>query len=503
MSRAGRRRATTADPAQAPEPAFFQGGRYRPLSEADCRRIIDAAFTILHNTGIGGAPEWLTTLLLERGARQRDDGRITFPTDIVERALAHASHRVSLPGFDDNRGLDIGNGYVHVGTGGAAVQTLDAANGEYRDSKLVDLYEMMRVLEHCDSVHYGIRPMIARDMSTPLDLDINTAYACLRATSKPIGVSFDNAGHVEKVTGMFDLALGGERRFRKQPFCFAVIVHIVSPLRFADEGVDIMRTAIEAGMPLQICTAGQAGATSPAALAGALAQGLAESIAGAMVVDAIKPGHPCIYAFLPFISDLRTGAMTGGSGESALANAAAAQLLHCLDMPATVSAGMTDSKIEDVQAGYEKGYSIALAAQAGADMINLSVGMLGSIMVASAESLLIDNDMCGAILRTVRGIEVSDELLDLDSIERVVCGEGHFLGEAQTLQLMKTEYVYPELGDRQSVADWLDGGGLQIWERARQRVSNILAETQPTHLSTTADNRIRDAFVIKLNPEGL
>jgi trimethylamine--corrinoid protein Co-methyltransferase len=301
---------------------------------------------------------------------------------------------------------------------------------------------------------------------------------------------------------LFDLALGGEDRFRKQPFCFAVIVHIVSPLRFAGEGVDIMRAAIESGMPLQICTAGQAGATSPAALAGALAQGLAESIAGALVVDAIKPGHPCIYAFLPFISDLRTGAMTGGSGESALANAAAAQLLHRLDMPATVSAGMTDSKLQDVQAGYEKGYSIALAAQAGADMINLSVGMLGSIMVASAESLLIDNDMCGAILRTVRGIEVSDELIDLDSIERVVCGEGHFLGEAQTLQLMKTEYVYPELGDRQSVADWLDAGGLQIWERARQRVAGILEETQPTHLPKSADARIRDAFAINLNPEG-
>jgi trimethylamine--corrinoid protein Co-methyltransferase len=482
-------------PEQTPEPVFFQGGRYRPLSDADCTRIIDAAFAILH-------PEWLTTLLLERGARQRDDGRITFPPAVVERALRHASHRVSLPGFDDNRGLDIGNGYVHIGSGGAAVQTLDATSGEYRDSSLADLYDMMRVLDHCDSVHYGIRPMIARDMPTPLDLDINTAYACLKATSKPIGTSFDNAGHVDQVVSLFDLALGGEDRFRKQPFCFAVIVHIVSPLRFAGEGVDIMRAAIESGMPLQICTAGQAGATSPAALAGALAQGLAESIAGALVVDAIKPGHPCIYAFLPFISDLRTGAMTGGSGESALANAAAAQLLHRLDMPATVSAGMTDSKLQDVQAGYEKGYSIALAAQAGADMINLSVGMLGSIMVASAESLLIDNDMCGAILRTVRGIEVSDELIDLDSIERVVCGEGHFLGEAQTLQLMKTEYVYPELGDRQSVADWLDAGGLQIWERARQRVAGILEETQPTHLPKSADARIRDAFAINLNPEG-
>ncbi len=499
MRRAHRRQAATS---QSPptESVVFQGGRYRPLSDTDCKRIIDTAFAILGNTGIGGTPEWLTTMLLQRGAVQRDDGRITFPLSVIERALESASHRVSLPGFDENRGLDIGNNYVHVGTGGAAVQTLDADSGAYRDSTLADLYQMMRVLDQCDSVHYGIRPMIARDMQSPLDLDINTAYACLRATSKPIGVSFDNAAHVDKVTGLFDLALGGEQLFRKQPFCFAVVVHIVSPLCFAGEGVDIMRASINAGMPLQICTASQAGATSPAALAGALAQGLAESIAGAMVVDAIKPGHPCIYAFLPFISDLRTGAMTGGSGESALANAAAAQLLKCLHMPSTVSAGMTDSKIQDVQAGYEKGYSIALAAQAGADMINLSVGMLGSIMVASSESLVIDNEMCGAILRTVRGIEVSDELLDPDIIERVVCGEGHFLGEQQTLQLMKTEYVYPELSDRQSVADWLDAGGTQMWERARQRVADILAQPQAGHLSAGNDAKIRNAFSIKLNP---
>ncbi len=498
------RRRTNATDTPAPQiPTRFQGGRFKPLTGGDCQRIITAAFSILEKTGLAGCPAWLSPLLMERGARQRADGRLTFSSDLIETVLARSSHQVSLPGFDDHHGLDIGKQTVHIGTGGAAVQTLDAESGEYRPSSLSDLYNMMRVLEHCDSVHYGIRPMVARDMTTPRDLDINTAYACLKATRKPIGVSFDQAKHVNDVVQLFDIALGGEHRFRKHPFCFAVVVHAVSPLRFAEEGLDIMRAAIQAGMPLQICTAAQAGATSPASLAGALAQGLAESIAGAIVVDAIKPGHPCIYAFLPFISDLRTGAMTGGSGESALANAAAAQLLHCLDLPATVSAGMTDSKIQDVQAGYEKGYSITLAAQAGADMINLSVGMLGSIMVASPESLLIDNELCAAILRTVRGIEVSDDLLDLESIERVVCGEGHFLGEPQTLRLMKTEYVYPELGDRQSVADWLEAGGVQIWDRAREHVASILKETEPTHLSSAADAKIRNAFDIHINPVNL
>ena len=115
-------------------------------------------------------------------------------------------------------------------------------------------------------------------------------------------------------------------------------------------------------------------------------------------------------------------------------------------------------------------------------------------MVASPESLLIDNDMCGAILRTVRGIEVSDEMLDLDSIERVVTGEGHYLAEAQTLKLMKSEYIYPELGNRQSVADWLDAGAESIWQRASDRVRDLLKENTPTHLDSARDKAIRQAF---------
>ncbi len=498
MSRTQRRRAPAADP-PAPVDTRYRGGRYRPLSDEDCGRIVETAFDILARIGLGDAPSWLASALLARGAERRDDGRIVFPRAVVERAMQSACHRVTLPGFHDDHGLEIGGGYVHIGTGGAAVQSLDADTGDYRDSTLIDLYRMMQVLDRCEHVHYGVRPLVARDMPSPLDLDINTAFACMKGTTKPIGVSFDNAGHVAPVCGLFDMALGREDGFRRQPFCMAIIVHVVSPLKFAPEGVEIMRAAIHAGMPLQICSAAQAGATSPASLAGALAQGLAESLAGLMVVDAINPGHPCILAFMPFVSDLRTGAMTGGGGETSVASAAAAQLLHDLDLPSTVSAGMTDSKIADAQAGYEKGYSIALAAQAGADMINLSVGMLGSIMVASPESLVIDDDMCGAILRSVRGIEIDDALLDVDAIERVVSGEGHFLGEPQTLALMKSEYQYPSLADRQSVTDWLAAGSESIWDRARHRVGDMLKDTASSHLSPAAESRIRQAFDIHLN----
>ena len=477
------------------------GGRFAPLTGADCDQIIDTAFAILDRIGIAGATEGIWRLALDHGAQERGDGRLTFSRTLVEDVIAGSCKRVELPGFDRDRGIEVGGGRVHIGTGGAAVQVLDAVTGGFRDSTLQDLYGLMRIVDSCDNIHYSLRPVVARDMADHLVLDINTAFAALKSTSKPIGTSFFEAANVSPVVEMLDAALGSTT-FSAHPFCFSSICHVVPPLTFAEEALGVMRECMRLGMSLQICSAAQAGATSPAALAGALAQGLAESLAGLVLVNMIQPGFPCILAFMPFISDLRTGAMTGGSGETAVANAAAAQLLLRMGLPSTVSAGMTDAKTADAQSGYEKGYTIALAAQAGADMINLSVGMLGSIMVASKEVLVIDNDMCGAILRSVRGIKMPAGGIDLDMIEAVVTGEGHYLGTQQTLELMTTEYDYPKLGDRQSVSDWLQSGANTVWDKARTRVADIEASPAPSHLPADIEAAIRARLPIHL-PEAL
>ncbi len=478
-----------------PAPA---GGAYRPLDDPDRDRIVEHAFEMLETVGMADAPGPYADLLLSTGARRRDDGRLLLSRTMVEAALDRAPSTVSLPGFTEELGVSIGGGRVHIGTGGAAVQVLDARSGTYRESQLSDVWTMMRVVDEMPNIHYGLRPLIARDVLDPLELDLNTAFAVTAATAKPTGLSFTSAATVDPVVDLFDMALGSPGRFAAQPFSMAVVVHVVPPLRFSPEGCEIMERAIERGMIVQTCSAGQAGATSPPSLAGSLAQGLAEILAGVALADAIRPGHPCIHAFMPFISDLRTGAMTGGSGEAAVVSAAAAQLLRDLDIPHAVSAGITESKAADNQAGYEKGYTVSLAAHAGADMVQLSVGMLGSIMVASPESLVIDSDMCGAILRSVRGVEVDPAYLDLAIIEEVVGGEGHYLGSSHTLELMRSEYVYPELGDRRSVDEWVSAGEPSLWDRAGEQVAQILAAGRPDHLGPTNEAAIRSAFPIHL-----
>ncbi len=482
-------------PSVTPPPA---GGAFRPLTLVDERTITDHAFAILEHVGMADAPDVVRSRLVEAGAKEKGDGRLLFPRGIVEAALGRAPSRVDLPGFVEDRGITVGGGTVHIGTGGAAVQTLEAETGVYRDSTVADLWTMMRVLDACPNIHYGLRPLVARDTANDLALDLNTAFACTLATSKPTGLSFTSGATVDPVVDLFDLALGHEGAFATRPFSMAVVVHAVPPLRFSPEGCEIIAAAIARGMIIQTCSAGQAGATSPASLAGALAQGLAEILAAVVLVDAIAPGHPCIHALMPFVSDLRTGAMTGGGGEAAIAAAAAAQLLNALELPHAVSAGMTDSKLADNQAGYEKGYTVALSAHAGADMVQLSVGMLGSIMVASPETLVVDDEMCGAILRSVRGVEVKPEYLDLEAIEAVVTGDGHYLGHQQTLELMRTEYVYPSLGDRSSVAEWIEAGRPTVWSRAMTRVAAILDEGRPEHLPRDAEAAIRASFDIVL-----
>ena len=61
----------------------------------------------------------------------------------------------------------------------------------------------------------------------------------------------------------------------------------------------------------------------------------------------------------------------------------------------------------------------------GANLIYEAAGMYGSLLGASLESFVLDNDMIGAIMRA-RGFEVSETTLSLEVIRMRIGGAGHF-----------------------------------------------------------------------------
>jgi trimethylamine--corrinoid protein Co-methyltransferase len=433
---------------------------------------------------------------LEKGAFVNDIGRICFPHAMVEDMIDGAAKSFVFHGRDPRHDVEIGGDRVFFGTGGAAVQTLDLDSGRYRPSTLRDLYDFTRLIDGLANVSWFTRCCIATDVPDNFDLDVNTVYALLRNTTKPTATSFTLAEHVAPIVEMLDIAAGGPGAFSERPFMKAHISPIISPLRFGEDAVEVVYECIRHNIPMSCITAAQAGATAPATLAGFLAQSLAETLASLVMVHAIQPGFPMVFSNWPLVIDLRTGAFTGGSGETAVLNAASAQLSNWLGLPSGVACSMTDAKAIDAQYGMEKGLTSMAAALAGGNLIYESSGMTASLLGASFEAFLLDDEMHSHTYRALRGIEVSEANLGYDAIVDAVLGEGHFLGGQHTFEAMERDYFYPALANREEPRSWAQNGAKDAWSVANARAREILQTHRPAYLTPDQDRAIRQRFNI-------
>jgi len=385
---------------------------------------------------------------------------------------------------------------VHYGTGGAAVETLDLDSGRYRAATLKDLHDFTRLQDRLANVAWFTRCCIATDIADNFELEANTAHALLRNTTKPVAMSFTLGEYVAPIVEMLDIAAGGPGSFAARPFLTAHVSPVISPLKYGADAVDVTFACIEHNIPISSIIAAQAGATAPAPLANFLASSLAETLAGLVMIQVIKPGHPTIFSNWPFVIDLRTGAFTGGGGETAVMNAASAQLSNWLGLPSGVAASMTDAKLPDAQFGAEKGITALAAGLAGGNMIYESSGMMGALMGASFEAFVLDDEMIGHLYRVLRGVEVTPETLDFDAIKGAVLGDGHFLGSAETMAAMERDYFYPAIADRLSPGAWAEAGGIEARARAKVKAKQILRDHHPRYLSDAQEAEIAKRFKI-------
>ncbi len=485
-------------PAIDPCPPGPIGGQYKPLRDSDIQAIYHTSIRILEELGMGQAPAVLVERAVQCGATINDMGRLCFPQNLVEDIVDGACRSFVLHGRDQKHDLEIGGDRVHFGTGGAAVQTLDLDSGRYRPSTLRDLYDFARLADRLRNVSWFTRCCVATDVPDNFDLDINTAYALLRGTTKPVGTSFTLAAHVDPVADMFDLVSGGEGKFRQRPFCKAHISPVISPLRFGEDAVEVALACIRRGVPINNVVAAQSGATSPATIAGMLASTLAETLSALLMVNLFAPGYPMVFSNWPFVIDLRTGSFAGGGGEITLLNAASAQLSNWLGLPSGVAACMADAKAVDSQMGMEKAISSLATGLAGANMVYESSGMMASLLGASFEAFVIDDEMLSHVYRVLRGVEVNEETLGFEAVREAVAGEGHFLGSAHTLGAMQSEHFYPKLADRNEPGTWAQQGATDIRQRANRLVREILDNFDPEYLDPATDHRIRDRYNILL-----
>ena len=457
------------------------GSNLNRMSNDDLNLLLDAAIQILETIGLAQVSPEISDTMCNAGA-QSSGGRVTIPRDLVSEAVDVMPKTVLLAGQVAEFDMHVGGENVYLGTGGAAPMVQDLTTADYRAAELRDLYDAACIAHNCRHIDFFARSVVARDIDDPLKLDRATTAASLMGCAKHVMVQASDAAHVRDIAHLcYDIA-GSEAAFRARPFLSLNINHAVPPLRLHNESMLVMRTAVKFGIPVHCNVFGQVGASSPVTLAGATAQTLAETLAGLVWVHMIDPAAPCIAGPRPMITDLRSGGLAGGSGEQALANTMVLQVLRHMDVPCSIIAGATGSRHVDHQAGYEKALGISAAISAGANLVTQAAGSQASLMGTSLAGMVADNDMLGAVLRAQAPVTISHDTLALDTIQAVVEGEGHFLGQPETYARMRSDFVYPDLSERAGATDLGQSEAADMQQRAIQRAQDISNGPKQTHL---------------------
>jgi trimethylamine--corrinoid protein Co-methyltransferase len=471
---------------------------FSPIEIGNLRKISDSAIRILSEIGMSDAPEELCDLILEYGGKL-EGKRLLYPTNLIESTIKRHPRVILLAGQTTDNDLQVGGNYVYAGTGGAAPNLQNHKTKQYVPSKLKDLYDAARLADKLPNISFFSRSLVAGDIENPLDFDLSTAAASLAGTSKHVMVQAAHFTHVKAIAELCYQIAGGEENFRKRPFLSLHINHAVPPLRFDPENVKVMIEAVKLGIPVHCNVFGQLGASSPVTIAGSVSQTIAETLAGLVLVNILNPKASSIAGPRPMITDLRTGGMAGGAPEQIMATGIAVQVLRNWEIPCSVIAGATDSKLIDFQSGYEKALTINSAAQTGANLITQAAGSQASLMGINYGAMVADNELIGAIFRSNIIPEVSDETLMHESIREVVNNEGHYLGHPETYARMKSDFYYPEIAERKSLEEWADSDQLDMGQRADYQASKILKEYWPNHLSRETTDFLSKRFPLDLN----
>nr|MBC8268808.1 trimethylamine methyltransferase family protein [Rhodospirillaceae bacterium] len=265
----------------------MENGNYRPLSEPDIQKIHHAILHVLENVGFSKAPPSCVEAITAAGGMMGDDGRLRLPPALVEDTIAKANRDFQMCGQKPEHDMSPHGKRVYFGTGGAAINIVDAETGAFRESTVKDLFDIGRMVDALEHIHYFQRPVVTRDTETSRDLDFNTLYACVSGTSKHIGTSFVNPAHVTEALEMLHMIAGGEKQWRERPFVSQSNCFVVPPMTFEANACAILETAARGGMPVLLLSAGQAGATAPAALAGGGVPAAAATLVGVVFINAV------------------------------------------------------------------------------------------------------------------------------------------------------------------------------------------------------------------------
>lgn len=476
------------------------------LTQEQVERVHGASLEILEEVGLMVRFAPARDLFRAHGCHiDSENNRVKFPRAIVEKYIKVFPPKFTFHARDPKYDKTIPEDSPVIVTGSSAPDILDPVTGAERRAVIADIVHIAHLIQELPAYDMFSVSVLADD-APDNQFTLARLYPAMKYCSKPIRITSKDLPDAKDILQLAYLVAGSEEAYREHPFITHHYCPVVSPLTMDHLSTEAVMFFSEQGLPVYPTIVPNAGLTSPMSLAGTLAQGNAEFLAAAMLMQMVREGTPLIYATLPTVADMRTGAYASGGIECGMLHMAHAQMAHFYDVPCGGYIGLTNSKINDAQSGYETGLSTMAGLLAGMDMMNMG-GLVEALKTFDFAKAVIDDEIAQMLKRMKRGLEFSEENLAVDIIKKIGPG-GSYIVEPHTIKRMKTAGLLTKLSDRDTRSQWTKKGGLDIHTRAMVRVREILAKPSSTLFSPEVEARIRAHFTDLISaelevPEGL
>ena len=463
--------------------------RFEVLSQAEVERIHTASMEILSEVGIKVNYKKARDIFREAGADVDEETlAVKLPEKLVRWAVDQTPKQFSLYGIDAEFRLDISPDQAFPIFAGLGTPTriIDLNSGDVRPSTKQDMIDHIVLINACNNIHNSQMDIWPDDIPMTT-IHTEAIWAWAHNSRKPYGMGCYGYLPTWDMMRMMSIAVGGKEELKKRPRFFA-ICSVVSPLQMDQAQAEGLLICAEYGQPVTCAPEAIAGTTAPVTLAGLVAQENAAILAHITLAQIFRPGAPVLYGTVSTTANMHYGTVALGSPETGLITAASAQMARYYGLPIRSVGGATDSKREDLQAGFERMGTLLPAVLAGVNLITCA-GTLDSTMLESHSLLMLDDEICGAALRLARGIEVNDESLALDLIKRVGYS-GNYITAKETNKLFRKELFIPTMFSREPLEAWKDEGSKLAIDHARKRALETLAKHEPFEVDPAIEKEL-------------
>lgn len=462
------------------------------LKNEQVERIHEASLEILEQVGLLVRYREAREIFKQHGCSvDEETQRVRFPRAVVEKYRRMYPASFTFPARDPKFDKTIPQDSPVIVTASSAPDIIDPVSGRERRAESADIARIAHLINELPGYDVFSISTLADD-APPDQFTVSRLYPAIKYCLKPIRVTTKDRADAESIMKMVYTIAGGEQAYKERPFLTHHYCPVVSPLTMDHLSTEMIIYYSAQGLPVYPTIVPNAGLTSPMSIAGTLAQGNAEFLAAATLMQMVKEGTPLIYATLGTIADMRTGAYASGGIECGMLHMAFAQMSRFYNVPCGGYVGLTNSKLNDAQAGYETGMSAMGGLVAGMDMFNIG-GLIDALKTFDFAKAVIDDEIALMLKRVQRGVVFSEDELALDLIKETGPG-GSFIVKPHTIKRMKTEALLTKLADRDARTIWEKKGSTDIQARAMKRVKEIMTTNTAPLLTPELDQKIRAQF---------